>query len=440
MSISHSATCQTARWAILSATLFVLLVCLPVRFWIGPIQMTTTRLFLATAALPLMIYWLRQSNLRRDPATWAFAAATLWAGIAISQTSPAHLIENTGALWLEMFCAYLLGRACIQNATDLKRVALVSGLALLVLLPLTVFETQTGAPPLIQALRALPLISSVEIVSIEPRLNLERAQVIFAHPIHFGLFATTCFTLALIGLGTTSSLTLRVTLAGAALLSVFFALSSGPLLALIVQILLLAWVWVWGARAKSWLVLFGLLAVFYVIIDLASDRTPIRVFMSYATFSPHNAFWRGLIFEWGLVNIWNNPIFGLGFNDWERPSFMISGSIDNYWLATAMKYGLPGFVAIALGFAFAIRRAIRAEQGDLKSLRLAWLITMISVILALCTVHVWTAIHTYLFFLLGAGQFNAHSSAIPSPKPAPVTLTFSRDTSGAIYTRGGVTA
>ncbi len=440
MSAAASASSPTvSRYHLAAALTFLLLVCLPVRFWIGPVQMTGLRLFLALTAIPLLWIWLRNPSLRRDPVTWCFAAAITWGALAISQTSPSHLLENTGALWLELFCAYLLGRICIRYEQIFARFILAAAIALLVLLPLTLFESQTGAPPLIQAIRHLPLITSVDVVSIEPRLGLERAQVVFAHPIHFGLFATTCFALALVGLRAHLNLGARVALASVALISTFLSLSSGPLLALVVQACLLVWVWLFGAERKAWLALIITLAVLYIAIDLASDRTPIRVFMSYATFSAHNAFWRGLIFEWGMVNVWNNPIFGIGFNDWERPSFMVSGSVDNYWLATAMKYGLPTLLLLVAGVWIACRRAMFMDATP-SPLRLAWMLTMVSIILALCTVHVWTAIHAYLFFLLGAGQFAGESASERNTAKSSQKHLYTRNLGSPGFTQEGLPA
>ena len=130
--------------------------------------------------------------------------------------------------------------------------------------------------------------------------------------------------------------------------------------------------------------------------------------MSYATFSAHNAYWRSLIFEWGMINLWGSPIFGIGLNDWVRPFFMHSSSIDNFWLLNAMQYGIPGFVLLGVGYLPALwwvgRRNFDADQR-LFQLRRAWMLTFAGLTLTLCTVHVWTSIYSFVFFLFGAGMW-----------------------------------
>lgn len=414
---------------------FLVLICLPIRFWIGPVLMTSDRLFLALAALPLTVAWLRDPALRRDGAAWCLVLFVGWGTIAMAQTSPEHLIENTGTISLEMLFVYILGRVCIRTEDAFARMIVLCGAILALLLPMTLWELHSGTPLIVQVIDALPTINSVETVTIAPRLGLERTQVVFAHPIHFGFFATTCFTLIVMGLGDGLGVVARIYLVLVVLLSVFCSLSSGPILALVVQCFLLIWFWAFGAKRAAWLWLGGILAALYIGVDLASNRTPLRVFMSYATFSSHNAFWRGLILEWGMVNVWANPVFGLGFNDWERPSFMVSGSVDNYWLSTAMTYGLPGFAACVAAFTIAIFRTIRSDKKKLSPMRLSWIITMVGVILMLCTVHVWSALQAYVFLLLGAGQFRSGTVTERPLKASPPPPVFARSIAAPSYVR-----
>ena len=128
--------------------------------------------------------------------------------------------------------------------------------------------------------------------------------------------------------------------------------------------------------------------------------------MSYATFSAHNAYYRELIFEWGMVNVWAHPIFGIGLNDWVRPSFMHHSSMDNFWLVMAVRYGIPGFLLLAIGYLIVIFRVMRrdfAGQERMILLRRAWVFTFLGLTFTLCTVHIWTNIYSFVFFMFGAG-------------------------------------
>jgi hypothetical protein len=136
--------------------------------------------------------------------------------------------------------------------------------------------------------------------------------------------------------------------------------------------------------------------------------------MSYATFSAHNAYWRSIIFEWGVKNLLGDagldipaaPWFGLGMNDWVRPSYMHSGSMDNFWLVIAIRYGIPGLVLLLIGYVFAIVKVMRRNFDDnfgLLQVRRAWVFTFLGLSFTLSTVFVWTNIYSFVFFVFGAG-------------------------------------
>lgn len=156
------------------------------------------------------------------------------------------------------------------------------------------------------------------------------------------------------------------------------------------------------------MILLGVLSLCYLVVDLASNRTPLRVFMTYATFSAHSAYWRATIFEWGMVNVWANPIWGLGLKDWVRPIWMHTPSVDNFWLLIAMRYGLPGFGLLAAGYIYALwrigTRSLQVDDPQWK-FRRAWMFCMLGLTFALMTVHIWGAIYAMVFFIFGAGMW-----------------------------------
>jgi len=186
----------------------------------------------------------------------------------------------------------------------------------------------------------------------------------------------------------------------------FLALSSGALTAIAIQIALIVWVTLFARYRYRWWLLVGLFAVAYVVVDLLSNRTPIDVFMTYATFSPHNAYWRSIIFDWGMKSVWAHPIFGIGLNDWVRPSFMYSGSMDNFWLVMAVRYGIPGFLLLVIGYVVSIAKIMRRDFDTNKRLTLfrrSWVFIILGLSFTLCTVHIWTNMYSFVFFFFGAG-------------------------------------
>lgn len=402
-------------------TIYLALVVLPIRFMVGPLQMTGLRMYLLIMLVPLAVAALRRKPSLPDLLLPLFV---LWAGVCMFVNTPAQVIEHTGAMFLELAGGYYLARSFITNADQFR--ALIRVLTALVLLcfPLAIYETMTGAPPLINFITTIPGLASVDVVDIVPRLGLERAQVVFAHPIHFGLFCSAAVSLFFIGLS--RELGLMTRLAGLTLIATtaFLALSSGAFIAVLLQLLLIGWALFFRRTSHRWWLLLAAIAAVYIFVDLVSNRTPIRVFMSYATFSAHNAYWRGLIFEWGMVNVWQNPVFGLGLKDWERPHFMYSGSMDNFWLALGVRYGVPGFLLLITAWALGLLRVARASVED-RPLRRAWMFCLISLTFTLATVHIWTAIYSFSFFLLGAGQWMAQRGTKPvSAHPPRFTRPF----------------
>ena len=405
-------------WPVL---IYLFVVVIPIGFQVGPLMLTMLRLLLLVMILPLILKLFRGQYGGIFVTDILFILHIGWAALALALNNPAQVVEQIGSVGMEFLGGYLIGRACIRTSADF--VALCRCLMVIVcaFLPLAVFETLTGRPLIMEAIRSLPGVTSTVAVNGQAgRMGLERVQLSFEHPIHYGLFCSIAFSLTFVGLRGVISGPTRYLASAVIGLCGFLALSSGALLALALQLGLIAWAWVFSGFRHRWLLLLGFFGITYVVIDLLSNRTPIQVFMSYATFSAHTAHWRGIIFEWGMKNVWANPLFGLGLNDWVRPSFMYSGSMDNFWLVMALRYGIPGFILLALGYAIALWRVARRDfSADpvLTQLRLAWVFSFLGLTFTLCTVHIFVNIYSFVFFFFGAGFWLIMAQPAGGPPP-----------------------
>jgi len=393
---------------------FLIALILPLEFSIGGLALNPTRILLLFAIPVLVLNFFSGRYGKFILTDLFFLCHVVWMAVTLAVNNPASVVSQVGSVGLEFIGGYLIGRACIRSAEDF--VVLIKWLTGMVLfmMPFAILETQTGVPILLEAIRKLPGISTHSNVHHEPRMGLLRAQVLINHPIHFGLFCSTAFSLMLIGMQDRISKSQRYLLTFLIAATTFMSLSSGAFLALVFQAILLIWAWVMAAVSRKWLILFLIAAFFYVVIDILSNRTPVEVALSYLTFSPHTAYWRTIIFEWGMKNVWDNPIFGIGLNDWERPAFMFSGSLDNYWLINAVRHGIPGFFFVAAGYVYVLYRVgSRDFSGDerLQNMRMAWIITMVSIAFTVSTVHIWQAIYSFVFFLLGSGGWMISAEA-----------------------------
>ena len=398
----------------LPVLVYVLCVIFPLSFSAGPLVLTTLRLLLMAMIVPLTVQLMMGRYGKVILTDYLFFAHILWAGIALAVNNPAQVVQQVGSVGIEFIGGYVVARAYVRTPEVFLGLCRLLVVLVFIHVPFAVVETLTGRVILVELLDKIPGLNTVRVVSTDKRLGLDRVQSTFAHPIHYGLFCSVVLSLCFVGLKGVMSNGGRTLASLVILLAGFLALSSGALSALALQIGLILWAWVFAQVSWRWWLLVALFALAYVVIDILSNRTPIRVFMHYMTFSAHTGYWRILIFEWGFANvvgsaekgIVGSPIFGLGLNDWVRPAFMYSGSMDNFWLVMAVRYGLPGFFLIAGGYIYALVRIMRrdfASDPGLSQLRLAWVFTFMGLTFVLCTVHVWGNIYSFVFFMFGAG-------------------------------------
>jgi len=297
--------------------------------------------------IPLMVRIFTGKCERIYPTDVLFVLHVLWTALALIINNPGQVVEQVGSVGMEFLGGYAMGRVYIRNRADFIALCRALILIVMVMLPLTLFETMTGRSLMLEGLKAIPGVRTVALNFHDARslfgLSLERVQMGFSHPIHFGLFCSVVFSLCFVSLASSINTTQR-------------------------------WLAMFAKTERRWWLLVGLFVLMYITVDLLSNRKPLQVFMSYATFSPHTAYWRAIIFEWGMKNVWMNPWVGLGLNDWIRPDFM--------------------------------RHVMRRDfTGDavLTHLRRGWVFTFLGLSFTLCTVHVWSAIYSFTFFILGAG-------------------------------------
>ena len=110
------------------------------------------------------------------------------------------------------------------------------------------------------------------------------------------------------------------------------------------------------------------------------------------------------IWNYGSISAMNHPLFGVGFNEWDRPSWM-SPSIDMFWLIDAIRHGIPAeMFMIATFFATVLPIAFkRIDDERLSVYRTAYLIAMTGLFISGWTVYFWNATYVLMIFLMGSG-------------------------------------
>ena len=373
---------------------------------LGGLRLSAYRIVLIVMIVPMMVQLLSGQRGRINlfdmllfaHCSWALLALIKWAGLAQG-------IETGGIYIVECAGAYLLGRIYIRSSDDFTAMSRAYVSIVLATLVFTVPEALTGIHILHDGISSA--VGGPRAPFIEPRMGLERTFGPFDHPILYGVFCASSFSLAYFVLAQRQLMKFgNLTKIAGVVLATFMSASGGPYLVLMMQGFVASWERVLGKIQGRWAALFSLFAAAYVAIDLFSTRTPFHVFVTYFTFSKQSAYNRILIFEYGTAEVARHPIFGIGLGQWERPPWM-SDSMDNFWLATAVRYGLPALLfllALLFGLVWSVGQR-KNLPPDWKRARHAWAFTLFGITVAAATVHLWNALFVLFFFLLGSGAW-----------------------------------
>jgi hypothetical protein len=401
--------------------IFVFSLAMPFMLYLGPLRLSPYRLVLVVTFIPCLIAWLSGSVGRiRLPDFLMLLTATWGAAILLGQHGIDMGLQSAGIFLIETFGSFLFARRYIRNVFAFQRMVRCLALMVLFLLPFAVYENVTGSPILIELFGKA--FSVYRIVDYETRLGLRRAQGPFEHQILFGVVCSSAFALSFLAFGAVTRLG-RLT-SGLVAMTVFSSLSTGAFLSVVVQAMLIVWDKITASVTRRWAILATIVIGALFVVDLASNRSPFEVFISYLTFDADASYMRVQIWHYGTRAVMQHPIFGIGLGDWERPEWMPS-SVDNFWLVIALKYGIPGFLFMAGSFlsgCFGLGR-LRNLPFEIAQCRKGLIFTLCGLAFAICTVHVWDAPYVLLIFLLGSGMwmFEHRNGSASAPSAAQDT-------------------
>jgi len=395
---SRAAVAPGLRAAPIPVALLATTLMIPTAFavFVGTLRISPYRAVLIALFIPMLVRVIVRADIRLGIVDLFMALHGVMMLVSLSVVQgPEVALESGGVLVLEFLGAYLIGRACVRSMSQFTASVGVLAVLVTLLVPLAVYESVTGHHLIRQV--ASSMTGSPFYGGVDPRYGFHRAFGPMDHPILWGVVCAsllgmvTRFPMRFAGFG-------RSTLAIAVVIGAITSVSSGTVATLMTQFMLLAWARVTnGIKARWWILSAGILGV-YIAVDMISNRSGIKVFIHYLTFSAHTAYNRLIIWDYGFYqNVLVHPWFGIGFNVWTRPTWMHSTSMDNFWLVVMVRFGLPAFFLLAgavLSALFLSRRA--------GSLSLGWVISMIGMIVAACTVHFWA--HTFVWFGLVLGM------------------------------------
>ncbi len=305
-----------------------------------------------------------------------------------------------GSLALDGLGAYLVARTSIRNAEHfaaaLRAMTLAIGAAALIALPETLFG-QTFTHNILR-----DLTGYVHPTAVETRLFFTRAYGTFDHPIHYGTFCAALLAMFWYAAKTPASARKAAALLCAA---TFLGLSSAPILCLLLQAAMLLWERLTRGVVNRTSMTLAVIAALYIAASCVMSRSPINLIATGMTLDAWTGYYRLQIWENGLINVYANPWTGIGLNDWQRPWWMVSSTVDAFWLVIAMREGLPAIALLILAIALLMRavttRGLANRELHIRRLARGWLMSLIALSLVGTTVHFWNVLYTFFFFFLG---------------------------------------
>jgi hypothetical protein len=343
---------------------FYTLMILPpeVEFTIFSISLPSYRIALLLVSAPVLWSGLSNGVRRVQFMDVAIAIVGFWTilSFTVNYGFEVGTVRGTGIL-IDTVLPYFVARNCIRSLDDLRYFLILCIPALLFAATMLVVESLGGrlilGPAFASLFGAVDSYAGGEIargsasITSEVRLGMLRATGPFPHPILAGIMM-----IGFLPLYYFSGLrSWPVILGVIAALTGFFSLSSAAFLALIAGIGSIAIYHVKSFIPKiSWWTISGLMILLLSAAHIASKNGIVSV-IARLTLTPHTALYRISIWDHGSVSVAKYPWFGIGYRQWERPSWM-GESVDAHFLLLAMRHGLVVPIILAAGIIYSVFR------------------------------------------------------------------------------------
>jgi len=393
-----------AKLKSLPLPVFLLLISiqLPWLISIGPLRFTPYRLVLIALLPLLLLRWSKGAAGAIQVTDIALLLLCGWCAFAmcvIHGVGPS--VEPAGVYFIETMGGFLVARCYIRDQESFYLMSRMLFIITAVLLPFALHESVTGRRFVAEVFEMVfPTYPGVEM----QRWGLTRAQVNYIHPIHFGVSIGCTLTLIWLVVGYGRPLFSRLAKAGVVFSTSFLALSSGPLTSVIAQIGLMCWGRVMQRIPMKWTLMGVGGIIFVALVELFANRSLAVILIGMFAFDEFSAYIRTLTWEYGTRSIMNHPLFGVGFNMWDKPDWL-TASIDMHWILDAVRHGIPAGILTFTAFFSAVIAIGRARISDPKHIayRAAYMFTMAGFFMTGWAVYFWESTFVLFMFLLASG-------------------------------------
>ncbi len=401
-------TSLAAAWPVVIFLVLTVLVPVEFGFYIGPLFFTWSKAYLFVMSFGIIPIALLRSRL--ELFDWLLIALALWTFVAfLVSFGVSHGLEGAGTYVIEVMTVYLMVRLSLRSYEQM--VGIIRLLFWLVLI-----STIVAIPEALLKHRFVhefaEFVTGIHyFFSNEERRGLLRAASFFEHPILFGVF---CAVLLSPTWFTTHGFA-RLVKVGVIASGTYLSLSSAPLLMFVAQVVLIM-----VERATRWLnrrvAVFAAGSVALVtFLQVFTGRGAIG-FITLLMLDPATAWYRKAQIDYSLDDVLRHPFFGIGAEEWTRPAW-VSASIDNQFIAMALRGGIPALV-LFLATLYLIWRALAridatGQPRVFSQLRNGWGLMMVALLLGGLTVTYFGRMQPLMAFYAGLGASLAAVAAPP---------------------------
>lgn len=313
---------------------------------------------------------------------------------------------KTGAAnMLDMLLAYLAGRIFFRSTLDFRRFLfrispMLVGVA--IIMALESISHRYILRPFVGAITGRSPAAALALM-YEIRNGFLRATGPFMHPIAAGLFFGTLAPLYIV-----ADLPKRRWWGLLGCLGGIFGWSSAGIASIIFGSLLAIYEQLQRRLRTGWLIVIMAVVVAAVLIEVLTSSGLVRFIIRYGAINPITGYFRLMIWEYGSAAVAKSPWIGIGFESYERPAWMHTDSVDNYWLLHAMRYGIPSMACMLVGVFWAVVRLGMTKRdpqaGSLygRRLEVGLCISLIVTYFSLISSAPWGADMAWIVILTGA--------------------------------------
>ena len=394
----HRASLSGFRSNSLQIWVMLLMLCTPtIPFFLFGLKLTPLRIVTICLMLPALSI-LASENRRLIVADLFACSLGIW---MISATLVADGFQTSAFIEaIEFIGAYFIGRAYVFGPLAQKTFVRALTLLIVVIVAIAVTDSISNRYTILETIsNVLPTTGLPNTY----RFGTVRAVSTFDGSHWLGTFSAVT---AAVFLFSQRTLLNRIIFVGVSFLGCVLALSSSPLMAILIVILTYCYDRMLAGVFWKWKILIVLIALAYLALSVISDN-PFASIIAHLTFDPSSGWYRMNTWDHATDNIALAPWFGYGFRTFgDLEDYWDQASVDCVYLVLALRFGLPAVAFLILTNVLSFSQFGAAFSGRKVNLymdRLGTAFTLALVVFMFVglTIHFWNAPWSMWGFLVG---------------------------------------